>query len=153
MPDGDYYTRATWRVGKKRRLLKRIKPWGGQTTAPAGFLEAGKRNAFKPGRPGYRVCSATKRDGTPCRRLAMKGCKGCESHGGILALARQGKFQPSGRTAAFNATRPKAVEGRTPPASFDLMRLPIYRRADQRTRMRLIRAWGTPAWFAILRQC
>ena len=149
----EFFTRETWRSGKRRQLRVRKKPYGACTEASPEFLAAAQRTKFQPGRPGYRICAATKRDGTPCRRLAMKGCKGCESHGGILALARQGKFQPSGRTAAFNATRPKAVEGRTPPASFDLMRLPIYRQANQRTRIRLIRAWGTPAWMAIVRQC
>ena len=59
-------------------------------------------------------------------------------------LARQGKFQPSGRTAAFKADRAATVEGRSPPVPLDLMRLPIYREANDWTRMRLARAWGTP---------
>ena len=57
----------------------------------------------------------------------MRGCKGCESHGGIRALAKRGEFQPSGRTALFKAERAAAaVEGRTPAAPFELMRLEIY---------------------------
>ena len=67
-------------------------------------------------------------------------------------LARQGKLQPTGRTAAFKAARAAAVEGRAPPAPLDLMRLPIYRQANEWTRIRLVRAWGTPAWLPLVRQ-
>jgi hypothetical protein len=34
----------------------------------------------------------------------------------------------------------------------ELIRLPIYQQANQWTRIRLIRAWGTPAWLALVRQ-
>jgi hypothetical protein len=53
-------------------------------------------------------------------------------------LARQGKLQSTGRTAAFRAA---AVEGRSPPASSELIQLTVYRQASQWTRMRLARAW------------
>jgi hypothetical protein len=148
----EFFTRADWRAGKKFRLRKRVNGYAGCKSAPAAFLEAAKIAGFKPGRPGYRLCGATKRDGTPCRRLAMRDCKGCEAHGGILALARQGKFLPSGRTAAFRAERAAAVEDRTSAAPSDLIRLPIYRSASQRVRMRLIRAWGTSSWPVLVRQ-
>jgi DNA invertase Pin-like site-specific DNA recombinase len=72
-----------------------------------------------------------------------------EAHGGFGMLAMQGKFQPSGRSAAFRAA---TVEGRSPPAPFDLMRLPLYQQADERTRMRLVRAWQTPGWHVLVRQ-
>jgi hypothetical protein len=145
----DFYTRETWRAGGRSKLRKRVNGYGGCKTAPPAFLAAAKLAAIKPGRVNRRLCSSIKRDGTPCRRLAMKGCRGCESHGGILALARQKKFLPSGRTAAFRAA---AVEDRTSPAPIELVRLPIYRSASQRTRMRLIRAWQTPAWTTLVRQ-
>jgi hypothetical protein len=35
----DFFTRETWRAGKKSRLRKRRKPYGGRKTAPAAFLE------------------------------------------------------------------------------------------------------------------
>ena len=73
----------------------------------------------------------------------------CEAHGGFGMLAMQGKFQPSGRSAAFRAA---TVEGRSPPAPFDLMRLRLYQEADERTRMRLVTAWQTPAWHVLVRQ-
>jgi hypothetical protein len=98
------------------------------------------------------VCSATKRDGAPCGNLALKGLKVCGAHGGFSVLARQGKLQPTGRTAALKATRVAAVEGRSPPAPLELTRLPVYRQANQWTRMRLVRAWGTPAWTVLVRQ-
>jgi hypothetical protein len=150
--DGEFFTRATWRLGKKFRMRKRVNRYAGCKTAPPAFLEAAKRVGFKPGRPGYRVCSATKRNGRPCGNLALKGLKVCGAHGGFSVLARQGKLQPSGRTAAFRATRAAAVEGRSPSAPLDLIRLPIYRQASQWGRIRLVRAWGTPAWPALVRQ-
>jgi hypothetical protein len=147
-----FFDRATWRPGKKFRLRKRVNPFGGCKVAPVAFLEAAKKVRFKPGRPGYRICSATKRDGTPCGRLALRDLSVCEAHGGFLALARQGKLQSSGRTAAFKAARAAAVEGRSASAPPDLIRLPIYKRGSQSTRMRLVRAWGTPAWLPLVRQ-
>jgi hypothetical protein len=153
MANSNFFTRATWRPGKKRRMYKRVKPYGGQIAAPAAFLEAGQRNAFKPGRPGYRICSATKRDGSPCGMLALKGLKVCGAHGGFSILARQGRLQPTGRTAALKATRANAVEGNAPRAPTDLINLPVYRQANQWTRIRLARAWGTPGWMAMVRQC
>jgi hypothetical protein len=152
MADGEFFTRATWRPGKKFRIRKRVNRYGGCKTAPLAFLEAAKRVRFKPGRPGYRVCSATKRDGRPCGNLALKGLKVCGAHGGFSVLARQGKLQPTGRTAALKATRVAAVEGRSPPVPLELMRMPVYQQANQWTRIRLVRAWGTSAWTVVVRQ-
>ena len=148
VPDGNF-TREKWRPGKKRRLRKRRNFYGGRTTAPAAFLEAAKKTQFKPGRPGCRLCCALRRDGRPCGRLALKEFRVCEAHGGFGMLAMQGKFQPSGRSAAF---RVATVEGRSPPAPFDLMRLRLYQEADERTKMRLVRAWQTPGWHVLVRQ-
>ena len=149
----DFFTRETWRSGKKFKLRKRVNNYAGRKTAPVEFLAAAKIAGFKPGRPGYRLCGALKRDGSRCRRLAMRGCKGCESHGGIRALAQRGEFQPSGRTALFKAERAAAaVEDRTPAAPFELVQLELYRQANQWTRMRLIRAWGTEGWLSMVRQ-
>ena len=53
----DFFTKATWRAGKHGKMRKRVNHYAGCKVAPAAFLEAGKRNAFKPGRPGYRVRS------------------------------------------------------------------------------------------------
>jgi hypothetical protein len=148
----NFFTRETWRAGNTSKLRKRVNGYAGCKTAPPAFLAAAKIAAFKPGRPGYRLCGAIKRDGNPCRRLAMKGCKGCESHGGIRALARQGMFQPSGRTAAFKADRAAMIEGRAPSVPLDLIQLPIYKKSNQWTRIRLARAWGTPGWLSLVRQ-
>jgi hypothetical protein len=152
MTAGDRYTRETWRRGGRSRLRKRTKPWGGSKTASPQFLAAAKLAAIKPGRANRRLCSSIKRDGTPCRRLAMKNCKGCEAHGGIRALARRGEFQPSGRTVAFKSARAAAVEGRSPQVSLELTRLSIYRKSNDWTRIRLARAWMTPGWLPLVRQ-
>ena len=145
----DFFTRETWRAGKKSRLRKRRKLYGGRKTAPAAFLEAAKKTQFKTGRPGCRLCCALRRDGRPCGRLALREFRVCEAHGGFGMLAMRGKFQPSGRSAGFRAA---TVEGRSPPASFDLMRLRLYQEADERTRMRLVKAWQTPGWHVLVRQ-
>ena len=147
----DDFTRATWRASKKRRLRKRTQPWGGRKTAPPAFLEAAKLNQFKPGRPGHRVCSATQRNGRPCGRLALKGMKVCEAHGGCGLLAIQRKLQPTGRAKARIAAQPPTSKDQPPPPS-DLTNLPIYRQANQWTRIRLARAFNTPAWFSLIRQ-
>jgi hypothetical protein len=150
--DGDCFTRETWRRGKKFRRRKRQKPYGGRKTAPPAFLEAAKVAGFKPGRPGYKICRALKRDGNPCGNLALKALTVCGPHGGFGILARQGKLQPTGKSAAIRAARAAAVEDRTPAAPFELIRLALYRQADQRVRMRLIRAWGTSGWLSLVRQ-
>jgi hypothetical protein len=148
----DFFTRETWRAGKRSKLRKRLNCYAGCKTAPPAFLAAAKIAAFKPGRPGYRICNATKRDGNPCRRLAMKDLKVCEAHGGVLALARQGRLRSSGRTAAFKANRSAMPEGRAPSVSLDLMRLPLYKKSNEWTRIRLARAWGTSSWLPLVRQ-
>ncbi len=145
----EFFTRETWRRGKKSRLRKRTKPFAGRKTAPAAFLKAAKQTQFRPGRPGCRLCCALRRDGRSCGRLALREFRVCEAHGGFGMLAMQGKFQPSGRSAAFRAA---TVEGRSPPAPFDLMRLRLYQEADERTRMRLVAAWQTPSWPVLVRQ-
>ena len=149
MANGDQFTRLTWRAGKKRRMHKRTKPWGGCKTAPEAFLQAAKRTQFKPGRPGARICTATKRAGGRCGRLALKGLTVCGSHGGYSALAKQGKLHHSERSAAARAF---AVEGRCPPVPQELIHLTLYRQASQWARIRLARAWGTPMWSVTIRQ-
>jgi hypothetical protein len=150
--DENRFTRETWRQGGRSRLRKRTKPWGGCKKAPAAFLAAAKLAAIQPGRANRRLCGATKRNGDACRRLAMRGSAGCECHGGIRALAARGEYQPSGRTAAFKAARAAAVEGRSPVVPFELMKLLVYRQANQWTRARLARAWMTKAWLPLVRQ-
>ena len=145
----DFFTRETWRPGKKRRMYKRTKLWGGQKVAPPAFLEAAKHTQFRPGRPGARICTATKRAGGPCGRLALKGLNVCGAHGGYSALAKQDKLHHSERSAAARAF---AVEGRCPPVPQELINLTLYRQASQWARIRLARAWGTPMWSVTIRQ-
>ena len=152
MTDENRFTRETWRQGGRSRLRKRTKPWGGSKTASPQFLAAAKLAAIKPGRTNRRLCGVIKRNGDRCRRLAMKNCKGCEAHGGIRMLAKQGRLQRSGRTVAFKAARAAAVEGRSPQVSLELTRLSIYRKSNAWTRIRLARAWMTPGWLPLVRQ-
>jgi hypothetical protein len=56
MTDVDFFTRETWRRGKKSRLRKRRKPYGGRKTAPAAFLEAAKMRLIMAWQtPGWHV--------------------------------------------------------------------------------------------------
>jgi hypothetical protein len=152
MSDCEFFTRATWRPSKYRKMQKRTKPWGGRKTAPPALLEAAKRTAFLPGRTNRRICSATKRNGGPCGNLALRGLTVCGAHGGFSIWARQGKLQPTGRTAAFKAARAAAVEGQSLTAPADLMRMPVYQQADQWVRMRLVKAWNTQSWRELISQ-
>ena len=116
MANGDFFTRATWRAGKKRRLMKRTKPWGGQITAPVAFLEAAKRTRFKPGRPGHRVCCATKRNGSPCGRLALRGLRCARRMEGSACWPGRENSNRQGKTAAFRAAQqPQATRQAPPP--------------------------------------
>ena len=160
--DAPRLTLATWRQGKGRRMIRRVNHFGGQTAAPPAFLAMREKVCFKPGRPGYRVCSAMKKDGNPCGMLALKGMKVCLAHGGQAALARQGRYQPSGRAAAAivakeakaaEMARSKMPEDRVPDVPpFELTRLRLYIEANEWTRLRFIRAWGTEGWHDLVRQ-
>jgi hypothetical protein len=159
--DAPHLTKTTWRASKHHRLVKRVHNFGGVTVAPAAFLEAAKRTQFQKGRPGHRVCRATQKNGLPCTRLAMRNQRVCESHGGALALARQGRLQKSGRAAAAIAAkeaakaemmRSKMPEGRpsgVPP--LELLKLRIYVKASERQRIRLAMAFQTDEWLAVVR--
>jgi hypothetical protein len=149
MSDCEYFTRATWRPSKKRKMQKRTKPWGGRKTPPA-LLEVGKRVGFGSGR--HRICHAIKRDGGKCGNIALTGLMVCGPHGGFAIWGRQGKLQPTGRSAAFRTAKAAAVEDRTSTASAELLRMPVYQQADQWVRMRLTRAWNTQSWPELISQ-
>ena len=143
----EFFTRETWRASKKGRMRKRTKPWGGRKTAPPALLEAGKRTRFGSG--VHRICKATKIIGKPCGNLALSGLAVCGPHGGFSAWSKQGRFQPSGRSAAFRAAM---VEGRSPIVPLELTRLAVYRQANEWDRMRFARAWMTDSWPSLIRQ-
>jgi hypothetical protein len=133
-------TRATWRKGKKRRGVKRVKPYAGKTVAPVALLEASKRTQFQKGMVGSRLCGKIKRDGTACRKLALRELDCCEWHGGLLSRARRGvKAQPA---QTRYQKEPRACEA----LPLELVALPIYRSADAPDRARLLAAWGTDQW-------
>ena len=150
MSSGEHFTKADWRPGRRRRRIKRVKPWGGKKIAPAAFLEAAKATWFKKGYEGARVCSAAKRNGEPCGRLAMRGLKVCGAHGGWSVCARRGILVKTGKKQAIQAQRAAAIEGRSDAAPAALARLPVYQGADQRIRMKLVSAYGTAGWTSLL---
>jgi hypothetical protein len=59
---------------------------GGQKQAPPAFLAAAAASGIGSGK--HRLCGARKRDGEPCRDIAMKGCAHCRKHGGASQTAR-----------------------------------------------------------------
>lgn len=147
----EFFTRETWRAGKNGRMRKRVKPWGGRKTAPPAFLEAGKRTWFGAG--AHQICTAMKRDGSPCGMVALKGLKVCGAHGGFRSWRRSGKLQRTGRTAERQAEfRAAMVEGRSPAVPIELTRLREYREANDWTRIRMARAWDTAAWIPLMRE-
>ena len=147
----EFFTRETWRAGKHRKMQKRTKPWGGCKTAPPALLEAGKRTRFGSG--VHRICTATKRDGTPCGMVAFSGMQVCGAHGGFRTWHRQGKLQRTGRTAQRQAEYRAAMqEGKSPIPPLELTYLLIYRNANNWTRAKMARAWGTNAWWPLMKQ-
>ena len=149
----EFFTRATWRPSKKRAMQKRINHWGGRKTAPPAFLEAAKRVAIQKGQANRRICTATNRKGMRCGRLALTGTTVCQHHGGAAVWAKQGKLQKSGKREAYwaeKAARIAAKEIRTTQPAEALINLPAYQNANQQTRMRLIKAYQTPAWIPLV---
>jgi rhodanese-related sulfurtransferase len=146
LTNDQFFTRADWRPGKRHTRQLRTKPWGGAKVANAAFLEASKRMQFKPGRPGYLVCSAVKRNGEPCGMLAMRGLTVCGAHGGFGIWAKRGKLKRSGKKQALQAERVATIEGRSFTAPQALARLLIYQQSDQRMRMKLAAVYQTPSW-------
>ena len=47
-----------------------------------------------------RKCGATKRNGEPCRKVALAGTRYCGNHGGFAALANMGRYRARGSNAA-----------------------------------------------------
>ena len=122
-------TRQTWRAGKKGRMRKRVKPYGGRTTAPPELLLASKPTQF----PNQRKCSSLKKDGTPCGMIAYRGFTVCGAHGAQMALRRQGMLQSSGRSNGYKAL----IEKEQAIAPMDLMRTQTYRTASEKMRKRM----------------
>jgi hypothetical protein len=84
--------------------------------------------------------------------LALKGVAVCGAHGGFSAWARQGKLKRSGKGQALKAERAAAIEGQVESASAALARMRIYQQADQRMRMKLVRAYNNALWPILLRE-
>jgi hypothetical protein len=151
-PTDERCTRLTWRPGKRRRRQKRINPHGGRKAAPAAFLEAAKKHQFTKGITNHRVCKATKRDGRPCRRIALTHCTVCGAHGGWLVWHRLGILQKTGKREAFRANRATASPPNAIQTPHALIQLQIWKEADERTRIRMAQAYHTPAWPMLLSQ-
>ena len=139
-----WLNRATWRQGKRRARIKRVKPLCGRLEAPAAFLEAAKRTQWTRGRPQHKRCQAiARRSGTQCGKLAMKGYQTCELHGAFSSLARKGKL--------IRNPRMKNETGKNS-APMELAKLKLYQSAPQETKRRLREAWQTPQWAQSIKQ-
>jgi len=75
------------------------------TAGNAAWRTAMRMAGFKKGWTNRRRCKATKRDGTPCGRLAMTryGLSICGAHGGYAAAARMGLRKPSRKYLLWGA--------------------------------------------------
>ena len=80
------FSAADWRPGKRRKTYVRKYRRNGQKTAPPAFLAAAAVSGIGSGK--HRICSAKRRDGEPCRSIAMNGCNHCRLHGGASQTAR-----------------------------------------------------------------
>jgi hypothetical protein len=150
-PKDERFTRADWRPGKRRRRRKRINHYGGRKVAPAAFLEAGRRVAIKPGLTNRRLCAATKRDGSKCRKIALTHSPYCGAHGGWLQWHRMGILRSTGRAEQWKRDRAAMLAPQNGPILLDLTRLSVWKEADERTRAKLTMAVGTVAWRPLLK--
>jgi hypothetical protein len=74
--------------------------------APAAWVAAGRATAyFKPGWSGLTLCGATKRDGTPCGRLPVKGSTACYVHGGAFVRWKRLSTIPRCEAVTTNGTQ------------------------------------------------
>jgi hypothetical protein len=71
------------------RSEQRKKPqWGN-----AAWKAVMKQHEWRKGRPGLRMCSRPKRDGSPCGKLAMRGTTVCLTHGGRMVAANRKRWE------------------------------------------------------------
>jgi hypothetical protein len=84
----DFFSRADWRPGKRRRTHPRVHAYGGQKTAPVNLLAMAKLVGLHTNRAKRctRIAIST---GKPCRHVAMKGSNLCLSHGGAGAAKKR----------------------------------------------------------------
>jgi hypothetical protein len=82
-----HFSALDWRPGKRRRSYVRKLRSNGQKQAPPAFL-AMSGSVAGIGSGKHRICSARRRDGEPCRSIAMNGCETCRLHGGASQTAR-----------------------------------------------------------------
>jgi len=81
------FSALDWKPGKRRRTYVRKLRSGGQKQAPPAFL-AMSGSVAGIGSGKHRICGALRRDGEPCRSIAMNGCDTCRLHGGASYTAR-----------------------------------------------------------------
>ena len=141
-----HFSRADWRPGKRGKRRLRKNNYGGCKIAPPAFLAAAKESAILPGRTNRRICTAMKRDGTPCGMLALRDVNVCGAHGGWSVWAKRGVLKKSGKGQAIRAERAAVAAGRSQSAPASLARMPIYQAADQRVRVKMVEAYGTATW-------
>jgi hypothetical protein len=79
------FTALDWRPSNKRKTYVRQRRFNGQKVAPPAFLAAAKLSGIGSGK--HAICAATKRDGAPCRNIAMRDCATCRLHGGAARTA------------------------------------------------------------------
>jgi hypothetical protein len=90
-----FFTRATWRKGKRRATYPRTQPWAGCTIAPAAFLAAARLAGLQNGLGKRRRCEAVARStGRRCKCAAMNFARYCYKHGGPRDAAKRRPYVP-----------------------------------------------------------
>jgi hypothetical protein len=93
--EAEFFTRATWRRGKRRATYPRTKPYGGRTTAPPALLAVARLNGFGGPLDNRPRCAAVARStGRACKHVAMNFSTYCFSHGGSRRAARHRPYVP-----------------------------------------------------------
>src|SRR6516225_2535006 len=90
-----FFTRATWRKGKRRATYPRTQPWSGRTTAPARLLAVAHLHGFGGALSKHRRCAAVSRStGRRCKCAAMNFARYCTKHGAPRDAAKRRPYVP-----------------------------------------------------------
>ena len=91
----EFFTRETWRRGKRRATYQRTRPWGGRTTAPPLLLAVAHLHGFGGALSKHRRCAAVARStGRRCKCAAMNFARYCTKHGGPRDAAKRRPYVP-----------------------------------------------------------
>ena len=123
-----------------------------QITAPAAFLEAGKRNAFDQAAQGTASAPRPSETATHAECSPSKASRSVEPTAATAYSPGRESFSQPAEPQPSKPPAPRQSKA-GPRQSHRSHQPPNLHAGNQWTRIRLARAWGTPVWIAVVRQC